>query len=56
MPSQHWLNEFIEQGQNTKVRTTITFPDVASMNKIIEMGFKEGFAMAHTNLDALLAE
>jgi len=27
----------------------------ADLEKIIEMGFKEGFAAAHNNLDELLA-
>lgn len=56
LPQMHWHNEFTEMGDHTKVVVTITFPDVATMHKIVEMGFKEGFSMAHTNLDELLAQ
>lgn len=56
LPGAHWLNEFSDAGKTTKVRVTLTFVDVASMKKMIEMGFKEGFAMGLSNLDHVLAE
>jgi hypothetical protein len=34
----------------------ISFACEADMNKFIAMGFKEGFAAAHQNLDELLAK
>jgi hypothetical protein len=34
----------------------ITFDSVKDLKKIIEMGFKEKFTAAHTNLDELLAK
>src|ERR1043165_154225 len=55
-PRMHWKNEFSETSTGTKVRVEITFASEADLEKIIEMGFKEGFAMAHGNLDELLAK
>jgi uncharacterized protein YndB with AHSA1/START domain len=56
MPGMHWDVAFKGTGESTKVEVAITFPTEADMEKIIEMGFKEGFAMAHQNLDELLAK
>ena len=55
-PQMHWLVEFQDLGKTTKVKSTITFATVADLKKTLEMGFKEGFTMAQTNLDALLTE
>jgi hypothetical protein len=38
------------------VNVEITFATEADMEKIIEMGFEEGFTAAHGNLDELLAK
>jgi uncharacterized protein YndB with AHSA1/START domain len=54
-PNMHWEVEFVKNGSATKVNTEITFTSEENMKKIIEMGFKDGFAAAHTNLDELLA-
>jgi uncharacterized protein YndB with AHSA1/START domain len=54
-PSMHWKVDFTSIGNATKVEVEITFASEADMEKIVEMGFKEGFAMAHQNLDELLA-
>ena len=54
-PSMHWKSVFSISGTGTKVEVEITFGSEADMEKIIEMGFKEGFAAAHVNLDELLA-
>jgi len=56
MPSTHWDNTFARSGTGTRVEVLLTFSSEADMNKIIEMGFREGFASAHNNLDALLAK
>jgi hypothetical protein len=37
------------------VRITIYNESLARMEKMIEMGFKEGFSMSMTNLENLLA-
>jgi PhnB protein len=53
-PSMHWKNEFIPTPTSTRVEVEITLSSEADMEKIIELGFKEGFTAAHTNLDELL--
>jgi uncharacterized protein YndB with AHSA1/START domain len=55
-PQMNWNLTFSQSGSRTKVEILITFPTLADMEKIIEMGFKEGFAAAHGNLDELLAK
>jgi uncharacterized protein YndB with AHSA1/START domain len=55
LPRMHWKFGFVKAGSGTKVEVEITFTTEADMEKIIEMGFKEGFAAAHSNLDELLA-
>ena len=55
MPSMHWTNVFSPSGTGTKVEVEMTFDSEAALEKIIDMGFKEGFAAAHRNLDELLA-
>ena len=53
-PGMHWNCEFSPCGNGTKVRVEISFASEADMEKIIEMGFKEGFTAAHGNLDEIL--
>jgi uncharacterized protein YndB with AHSA1/START domain len=55
LPGMHWKNVFTTSGTGTKVEVEITFGTEADLEKIIEMGFKEGFAAGHRNLDELLA-
>ena len=54
-PEMNWKTVFQTSSAGTKVEIEITYANVADMEKMIEMGFKEGFAMAHDNLDELLA-
>ena len=54
-PRMNWNTQFSASGKGTKVEVQITFATEADLEKIIEMGFKEGFAAAHGNLDELLA-
>lgn len=56
LPGMRWKNEFIATEYGTRVTVEITFNSEADLEKIIEMGFKEGFTAAHGNLDELLAE
>jgi uncharacterized protein YndB with AHSA1/START domain len=56
LPSMHWEIEFSETATGTKVNIEASFDSEADLEKILEMGFKEGFAMAHGNLDALLVK
>ncbi len=53
-PGMHWKVQFTPAGSATKTEIEITFKSVTDMEKIIEMGFEEGFAAAHKNLDELL--
>jgi uncharacterized protein YndB with AHSA1/START domain len=55
LPRMHWDTHFSKAGNGTRVHIELTFKSEADLEKIIELGFKEGFAMAHTNLDELLA-
>jgi hypothetical protein len=56
MPGMDWKCVFKGEGDTTKVAIEVTFASEADMEKIVEMGFKEGFAAAHANLDELLAK
>ncbi len=56
LPTMNWKCSFSKSGNGTKVEVDITFATEADLDKIIEMGFKEGFAAAHNNLDELLAK
>jgi uncharacterized protein YndB with AHSA1/START domain len=55
MPRMKWNTAFAESGKKTKVEIVVSFDSLEDLEKIVEMGFKEGFAMAHGNLDELLA-
>jgi len=50
-----WWVQFNETEVGTRVTVEITLQSVEVLEKFIEMGFKEGFTMAHSNLDELLA-
>lgn len=55
LPRMHWKNSFNKSDDGTLVNVEITFDTEDDLNKIVEMGFKDGFAAAHQNLDELLA-
>ena len=55
-PTMDWTVNFSKANAGTKVEVEITFASLEDMDKIIETGFKEGFAAAHNNLDELLAK
>ncbi len=50
----HWENVFNEADNSTTVTITITLDTLETLEKIIAMGFKEGFTMGLEQLDALL--
>ncbi|WP_346237505.1 SRPBCC family protein [Niabella insulamsoli] len=54
MPRSKWNNRFSANAANTTVDISIKFDQLEDLEKIIEMGFKEGFTMGMENLDALL--
>jgi len=51
-----WKNEFHSTPGGTRVTIEITFQDEADIQKVMEMGFKEGFNGALANLDELLEQ
>jgi len=55
LPGSDWDYTFSEQNGKTTVRITIYNESLARMEKMIEMGFKEGFTISMTNLENLLA-
>lgn len=55
LPGSEWDYTFNEQNGKTKVRITIYNESLERMEKMIEMGFKEGFTMTVDNLEKLLA-
>jgi uncharacterized protein YndB with AHSA1/START domain len=55
LPGSEWDYNFIEQNGITKVHITIFNESFERMEKMIEMGFKEGFTMSMINLENLLA-
>ena len=56
LPRMHWEVVFSPTSTGTKVEVTITFASKPDLDKIVEMGFKEGFSAAHENLDELLSK
>ena len=55
LPGSEWDFNFTEQTGTTTVSITIYNESLARLEKMIEMGFKEGYAMQMKNLDELLA-
>ena len=55
LPGSDWDYTFSEQNGKTTVRITIYNESLARMEKMIEMGFTEGFKMSMENLENLLA-
>lgn len=55
LPVMHWQVEFSEAGGATDILIILTFQSIQDLEKIMEMGFQEGFSSAHGNLDELLA-
>src|SRR3982750_107454 len=55
LPGSEWDLTFSEQNGTTKVSVTIYNESLERMEKMIEMGFKEGFTMTLQSLEELLA-
>ena len=55
LPGSEWDFNFSEQNGKTKVSITIYNESLDRMEKMIEMGFREGTAMTMKNLEDLLA-
>jgi uncharacterized protein YndB with AHSA1/START domain len=55
LPGSEWDYNFSEQNGITKVSITIFNESIERLEKMIEMGFTEGFKMSMNNLENLLA-
>ena len=55
LPGSEWDLSFSEQNGTTKVSITIYNESLERMERMIEMGFKEGFTMTLNNLETVLA-
>ena len=55
LPGSEWDHNFSEQNGKTKVSILIYNESLARLEKMIEMGFNEGFKASINNLDNLLA-
>lgn len=55
-PRSDWNVNFSEQGNSTIVDISIKHENLSDLEKIIEMGFKEGFTIAMEGLDKIFEE
>lgn len=55
MPQMEWDSHFSQRDGSTVVRIKISFNSTEDLEKIILMGFKEGFALGLQQLEELLA-
>ena len=55
LPGSEWDLNFSEENGKTKVSVSIYNESLERMEKMIEMGFKEGFSMTLKSLEELLA-
>ena len=55
-PRSQWTNVFTGNTDTTTVNISIKYEHLADLQKIIELGFKEGFSMGLENLDRYLEE
>ena len=55
LPGSDWDYNFSEQNGTTKISITIYNESLARMERMIEMGFKEGFTATLKNLEDMLA-
>ncbi|MBB4119001.1 PhnB protein [Mesonia hippocampi] len=51
LPRNKWENNFKKQGEETIVNIVLSFDTLEDLEKIIDMGFKEGFTAGLENLD-----
>ena len=54
LPGSEWDLNFSEQNEKTKVSVTIYNESLERLERMIEMGFKEGFTMTMNSLEKLL--
>lgn len=54
-PNSFWITQFSQNEGKTTVDVRLIYEELSDLEKIIELGFKEGFTMGLGNLDELLA-
>ena len=54
LPSNNWAVQFLDEEEGTKIVVTTKYASMADLQVVIDMGMKEGFAMALQNLEELL--
>ncbi len=50
-PRSLWNTSFVVKGNSTFVNIVIEYSSLSDLEKVIQLGFKEGFSMAISNLD-----
>ena len=55
MPQSTWEVTFTATGDNTLVECFVSYDDLAQLEEILKMGFKEGMELAMQGLDDLLS-
>ena len=56
MPTMNWLQQFSHAPHGTTITVVLTFSSDADLEKIIIMGFQQGFTMGLGNLDEYLSK
>jgi uncharacterized protein YndB with AHSA1/START domain len=56
LPQSQWKNEFRSSGDGTEVKVTITSKEAGALEKMMGMGFEEGFKMSLGNLEEYFEE
>jgi uncharacterized protein YndB with AHSA1/START domain len=54
LPCGVWINEFSATATGSKVNITLTYPTKEDVQRIIDLGMKEGITMTLKQLDGLL--
>ena len=54
MPRSNWNVNFVDNNESTEVKIEIRHKKLEDLEKLIEMGFKEGFTMALGHLEEVL--
>lgn len=55
-PRSLWQTDFSGNGDSTNVTVLLTYNTLEDLEKIVSLGFKEGFTMALENLDAYIEQ
>jgi uncharacterized protein YndB with AHSA1/START domain len=54
IPLMHWFVRFEPSGSGSKIIVTVSFDNAGDLEKVVEMGFEQGFTMGLGNLDEIL--